>query len=592
MISGRSMRTAGGFALLTVAVFGCDGSSSPTVDAGGGERPTGTVQADGSTAPVDTRITTTDLPPFEAAAMLPPPPQPGASSRKLVGGRARLVGDHLSACSSQPATGPVDRWCAFTLPGRALGGTDLWVLNVTKAMVENIPCDGTNANCKRLTEKLWTGQPANGPTYPGAHVFDGDTLIYHADAPSTIVDIYEGPIYAWRPGMDTGRQITGSKGVTCSGHFRTDVVVCIEDIVIVADQIDTLALHAARLTGTTGRLPKVTTIVPTRPMTQSSQWRAGFNRAGDYFSYSTGGKLTSELETLHVVATADLGMAGKDVTIGPNISRWEIAVDGKKIYYLKDFNYDPDAPTGNLMAADYPSGANAKVLAPDVGIFRLLFDGTDTDRGLSFYDKIAVGKGTFKLMRDTSGATPAVTKVVENVTGALLSRDLRYAMYSTTVNDQFGTTDALLTRTDGSGGCTLVTTDTTAGYGSAFPPGAGQVFWADNLDPLEDVGEGWTANPTNCSGKRKFADGIDYWFMAGNKGMLFSDSGLGNDATLRYTVFDNGGAGFGAPVEIQKRMQRFFTVTSEFDLALFAIEALTSYDGLYGYKLPFAPITP
>src|SRR5205085_12683758 len=111
-------------------------------------------------------------------------------------------------------------WCAFSrpLPGASPGGTtgELWVLNVSKALAGTVPiCDGSSADCVRLTAALWTGTAVYGDSHPSAHRFEGDTLIFHAGATPGPHDPYQGPIWAWRPGWKQPRQLTGPRGLLC-----------------------------------------------------------------------------------------------------------------------------------------------------------------------------------------------------------------------------------------------------------------------------------------------------------------------------------------------------------------------------------------
>ena len=103
-------------------------------------------------------------------------PMVGAGSQTLLTGDGLLlVGNGPDSCTNQdPAVG--DRWCAFARPSTFLGGTDLWVINVSKAIGGKvIQCNAGDLDCLVLTSTLNDGDLT-------VHRFFGDTLIYYADS--------------------------------------------------------------------------------------------------------------------------------------------------------------------------------------------------------------------------------------------------------------------------------------------------------------------------------------------------------------------------------------------------------------------------
>jgi hypothetical protein len=222
-----------------------------------------------------------------------------------------------------------------------------------------------------------------------------------------------------------------------------------------------------------------------------------------------------------------------------------------------------------------------------VGAYQLLFDGTENDRGVGYFDNVAVGMGTFKIMRDVAKPDD-VTTVIKNVSGALVSPDLRFVYFSQEFDQDTGTSDAFIIKTDGTGKCTLQSSPTTDIFGAPFTSNSSMVFWVENIDPLDGVGEGWMANPDGCTGKKKWApDGIDFWFISRSDGMVYSDHGDGDVATLKYVTFP-GGNTLGTPVEIAQQMGRVYGVMAGFEGVAFDITRGVSFDGLYVYRdLPF-----
>ena len=530
---------------------------------------------------------------FDALPTPPDAPPIGGEAKLLVPGRARLVGTHLTACTNAvPASGNGDRWCAFTLPNRQIGLTDLWVIDVTKALAGTaITCNGTDPNCKLLIPpggtpalgtQLWTGQPMDGPIHPTTHRFDGDTLIFHALASDT-ANTYSGPIFAWRPGWDAPRKISYSNAAySCSAHFTAESFVCIENLTA------TMPLQFDLTGGTpTVGAQLIKHVVPFRAGSQSSQWRAALSRDGQSLAFSTGGLTIAERETFYVTRFD----APQNVTmVKAGVSRWSLSADGTKVYYLANYNYDTmGAPSGTLTVMDFPSGANERTLAPMVGAVQVLADGA-VDKGIAFFDAVIAGKANYKIMKDPTMPTQ-VTTVITNIGGVVaLSRDLRFLVYYRDFNmDNGSTTDSYVVKTDGSmTTCTLTTTLDADQFGAPFTPNGSMVFWVDNVDQIDGVGEAWVANPDGCTGRRKYADRMDFWFLRGNDGMVFSDQGQLDYSTLEAMPFP-GGNSLGTATALQPQVNRIYGIVPDFKGILFTVvNSPASTDGIYLLsKLPF-----
>jgi hypothetical protein len=136
--------------------------------------------------------------------------------------------------------------------------------------------------------------------------------------------------------------------------------------------------------------------------------------------------------------------------------------------------------------------------------------------------------------------------------------------------------------------CTLTSTLESDQFGSPFTRNGQQVFWADNIDQIDGVGEGWMANPEGCAGRRKWADKIDFWFLRNNDGMVFSDQGMLDYASLEVVTFP-GGNTLGTPARIQGQVNRIYGVLPDFKGLLFTVvNSPPDSDGIYLYsKLPF-----
>jgi hypothetical protein len=246
-------------------------------------------------------------------------------------------------------------------------------------------------------------------------------------------------------------------------------------------------------------------------------------------------------------------------------------------------------PMGTLTMMDFPTGANEVSLAPNVAAMSPLAEG-DIDRGLGFFDSITLGKATYKIIKNKAMPT-AITTVVANIGGVMgISRDQRFVYFFRDFDMDSGYTDGYIIKSDGTGTpCTVTTTLASDSFGSPFSRSGSQVFWADNIDTVEGVGEGWVANPDGCTGKKKFADRIDFWFIKADGGMVFSDEAMQGYSTLKYAPFP-GGNSLGTPVPIQAHINRIYgLVLPDFNGLVFNIQgAPADQDGLlFSSKLPF-----
>lgn len=500
-----------------------------------------------------------------------------AMSRRLVAGRVTLVGTPSTACNQPRAGG--DRWCAFSQPGSARGKTALWVINLSKAVVGSVSCTGSgDSSCLRLTDDLWTGAPSSGPAHPFSHRFDGETLIFYSDMAAR-QDIYRGPIFAWRPGWIHSRQITGNAGFTCSAHARGDAVVCIENLQDTNLPLH-FDLHAGRLGGED--LPLVSRIYPLGPNGEN-HWLVDFSPDDAHVAYSTGGPTATDPETLHVVS---MSPGGARTTLATGASVWRISPDGKRIYFLRDYNHPHPLstvdPSGVLSVADFPSGANATQLAPGVGAYVTL-EQDGADRGVAFLDTLNAGSGAFKILRDPSNPAGAVT-VATGVSEVQVSPDLRYSIISTLVSPD-GTRDAHVIKNDGTGRCTLAGLATADFFGPAFLPGAGMVFWSDNIDLVTGAAEGWRANPDGCRDRNKFADSVDFWFSAGDLGLVYSDEARRSSATVRFAKLGSAAQWpEGGPVTIRTGVAPIYApLAPDRNRVVFTVNDGSAEQGLYVY---------
>jgi hypothetical protein len=518
-----------------------------------------------------------------------------APTKELFG----LAGSGESACSHQvPASGPGDRWCAFYQVDAT--SAELWVINVTKAANGQVACDGTDANCLRLTEDLWLGQPEDEggnlipPFFPVFNQFTGDTLIYYAD--SEVGDeFYVGPVYAWRPGWKKGKRISTAKGYTCFGHPRADVATCIDNVAVEANVVR-FDLRAGRLQGgesADSTLPLIDKITPSHS-NRVEKWHSDFTPNGDVFLYSTG-RTREDKEVLYAVRTDEAGQQDKRVTLSQDATRWQISNDSQRVYYLKGFDYSNAGDhAGTLAVLDLPTGANGADLVPKVGSFQVLQDGTSADRGLAYMENYVKGRATLKVMKDRAAPGSSV-QVAMGVVDFTMSPDLRFALISRESNSGTGTDDAYIAKVDGSPACALQMKKTTRRLGEPFLRSGGLVLWADNFDPRLGLGELWSAKPDGCAGAKKVLSDVAVWYPIGDRGIVAYDDSDGDFGTLKFAPLTNGSE-IGAFTKIQEQVDRLTTsVVGAGEALVFSVTNTVPAGaaGIYLFnKFPWSPAAP
>jgi len=598
--------TLGLFIAAGIAVVACDGSDiEATFDAGTGNTGGGFLPVGGTGGRVRD---------FDGGVVSRPPPPINPASLKLLSGRVSLVGSHSSACSNgEPAPGQPqgDRWCGFFRPGEGFGRFELWVFNLTQAAATNTPpvCDGTQpATCRRLTDNLWTGRPNVGPAHPFAHGFDGDTLIFHANARSEPDELYRGPVYAWRPGWAEARQISSSDGILCNGSPRAAVAVCLDNIEPDPTRPLEFDLLAGPISDTPStQLPRVDRIFALNA-DDVSKWSSGFSRDGSLFAYSTGRTASNTDEVLRIMRTDATGTFNPAVAGVEQASRFRFARDGKRVFYLTNFNYSTErSPAGRLMVAPIeiagdgtPSIGAGTLVEDNVGAYLVLGE-DDVDEGIGYFRDVATGRGTLNLIPDV--ANPQLRKVIQrNIASALFSPDGRYLFFSRAIDDNGGVSDALIANIETAElgtnptiapSCVLQSALRTDIYGQPFLESGGMVFFADSVDTELLVGMGTSADPATCQSQNPFAPRMDYWFPVGDEGLVYSDNADREVADLRYVEIEDG-VRFKPGSSTLIQQQAFFIYSfsqPEFDGIVYQIDTSSQVDGIYLFKTPF-PLGP
>jgi hypothetical protein len=539
--------------LLALVLASCGGGSetaAPPDAAADARPPSDSQQADAAPekdtgAPLAPDAAVADASVEETGTFeLPRHPAEPSLTRKLFEGGAALVGGD-AGCSRAPAgreTATDDRWCAFSRAG-ADGGTELWVMNVSKLIAGAAPaCDGSGDGCLRLTGSLWTGMPIWGVSHPAAHRFEGDTLFFYAGASSTADQIYDGPVWAWRPGWPAARAITSDHALLCYPDPRTAAVLCIDHPVIEKTGpglFDRPILHAFDLTAGTldgpagGPLPVVATI---RNAGSDLAWRARFSPDGASLAFSSVAAAGST-EALYVIALADIGRAAPTM-IAPDVAEWEISRDGSKVYFLTGYDRARgDAAQGTLMLADFPSGAHPTPLHEIVRWYRLLGSERERpgiDRGALVAYAGASDLTSYAILRDRTHPEDRFL-LGSRVDSVQPAADGRHTLYFQEVRGgDFPV--AYVAHNDGTGACRLTSDYRAESYGSAFSDSSRAVFWIEFGRNQSESEEGWYARPESCGDKTKFGDFVAWYTLLDDDFVIFEGGDLADSTTwLEYS---------------------------------------------------------
>src|SRR5204863_1478477 len=114
---------------------------------------------------------------------------------------------------------------------------------------------------------------------------------------------------------------------------------------------------------------------------------------------------------------------------------------------------------------DFPALTGAAVLQANVGTYAPLGAAGEPDRGLGFLQDVSKGNGTFRILRDRTQPSAAVT-IESGVNEFLVSPDLRYTFVAKP-NPASGPT-SLVVSNEGRGSCVLQ--DGRPVYSQVFSP--------------------------------------------------------------------------------------------------------------------------
>jgi hypothetical protein len=533
---------------LMCCLLACDGTqASGVVDADTDAAIDAAVDAPRDAAPDAPRDTAVpvDLPPRDIAPprdfgplpMAVPLPASVKPPQRFLPPADRLAGIGSTACSDV-ATG--DRWCVFARRGATEKLAELWVINLSKSAAGNVPrCDGSSADCVRLSSTLWTGFSFTGPAHPFSHEFYGDALFFYADSTSGSQEHYQGPVQVWRPGWTQPRVITSPKAMLCFGHYNRPLAFCIDALEGDPSKPDSFELRAGPLDAA-GALPSVGRINPFRTG-GAVAWGAGFSPDGQLFAVSSP---EADVEVLRVVPTAEIGrQPPREILRGA--TSWGIGYDSKRIYYYRPEGDD----LHGLYVADFPAGSGEVKLGGSVRDYLILGDGT-VDQGVAFLAAVEPDLTAFRYVRDSRAAAVTVFSYRGLLEGVIMSGDLRYTAW---LDARF---NARVVRHADLASCRLNVYAPTAAYSPEFFASAGLVFWSEDAPDLDIGRDGFFARPDDCTSPQRFARGIAYYVPIGDRGLLYADeSDAVGHANLKYAAARQNATALETPVRVHDKVE-------------------------------------
>ena len=505
--------------LLASAFAACSSSSNEPADAGArgdGAKDAGSgggEVADGARDALDA----------ETAPFVPP-----TGTQRLVAGQVALVGSGSDSCTNQPGA-TTDRWCAFLLPAPTQG-FELWVLDATAAAAgAKVACDGTDARCLRLATDAFHENGAG--SLDGG--FAGDTLLYRRGPDATLID---GPIWAWRPGWATGRELVTGLGTACFGAPGRATAFCVRTTQGLTDGSEANDLLAGPLDAAgDGPLPLVATIVTSAssdPAGSSSDLELGFSPDGAYVAWSTNGLASSK-----GLEVQKIGDPIAPLAVATNVSRWQMSGDGTAWLWLRSYTDDIIAPTGTLETAAFPAGTGVTTVATNIADFEPV-----GLKGLLYRADAADQVAELRYAPDWT--QPATSILIDQGVRSVVARSadastIIYSKVSTAVGVDLYAWSSSLTAP-----CTL--TSTPAAFSIANLMDADRVVvWAQR-DIQSQAISGATTTLASCETKA-FGPNLIQSMPAGDDRLLFIDGAPSGSisGTLRVALI----AADGAPAE-------------------------------------------
>lgn len=488
---------------------------------------------------------------------------PTGTQRLVAGGV--LIGNGRDSCSTQGAS---DTWCGVVVPSQTKGRYELWAFDATSAVAgEELRCDGTDSYCVRLSRNAYGDDVASVNNY----MFQGDTLFYRAGDDAGDAAAFNAPMWIWRPGWASGRELVSGSPSACEGQGDLEVAVCLRNV----DEADgTWEEITAGPVGTAqdGPLPVLDKVLIQSAMTPQGiavDTQVGFSPDGAYFGWSVGDPTTG-LQTLKV---QKLGDATTRLTVASDVYSWRISSDGAAWLWLSSYSDSEIMPAGTLVTAPFPGGANVSTLAMAVAEFDLV-----GDKGMLYRADVADQVGELRFMPDR--ATPGSSSLVDQGVRFIVARSadattIVYSKVSTGVgSDLFGWSAAL------SAPCTL-TEIPAAARSALLMAGNAAVVWAQT-DVRSQVLSGAVTSLASCT-TTAFGNGLISWASLGDDRLLLVDAApLGETAgTLRVARVGAGGL-VGQAVALQRDVEVAIAPIAP-NAVLYTLANGAASDGLYLY---------
>jgi hypothetical protein len=431
--------------------------------------------------------------------VVPPPPDGGGvsplSKRRIVGtANTHLIGFDEACTRGIPAS-TLDRWCAFTR------GTELWVINVTKAATTPPPCNGTDPSCRLLTSKVFLPADTSVKNKHTKPQFFGDLLIYYTDPTQDVASDAEfrGAVMSWHPLYPEPRRMTSNTGFKCLANPRgfAPVAWCAD-----YNAMGNLEARAGTVAANQP-LPLVWTLGA------NDSFLFEVNRAGDRLLFmQTAAPATTR--SLYIVPTADTVDPAKRVLLAPAIKNFEQNIEGDTVYVLRE-----DGNKGVFMA-EMATGKITELLPAIEGI-SALDDGAGTDLGLVAFDNYAGETANARLLPDKKN--PAAVVALGRVGGVGVSSNKAYSLISTMVVTPPRLTDAKVFDNATLTSCTLQAATRSSRILPFFSASSKLVYWMEpSVEP--DWDNVWVATAAGCKGVRMLT------------GQMLSFNGLPNDAVI------------------------------------------------------------
>jgi hypothetical protein len=371
--------------------------------------------------------------------------------------------------------------------------------------------------------------------------------------------LYDGPVWAWRPGWSEARRLTSDHGLSCSGDRGTSAIWCVDAALVEPTgsfspqfRVRTLDLRAGRLgeAPPAGPLPLIDHLEAAGP--GNLVWQAGFTPKGDWFVYSSATAGTSGAVVKIAAVDAATAGAAAVAVLAEGAVDWRISYDGARLYHRQGVTVGEFQATGRLATLKLPHAGGVEVVAENVIRYRLLGAHdeivTDADRGLLMEQDDGAGDSLWSLLGDPSHPSDLVAFPVAAY-GVEVATDLRHSLFYQDAEN--GQPHIHIMKNDGSGTCSPKRDSRSETYGGHFSHTNRLVFW---IEYRGDSEEGWYALAATCGEARKFGDYVTGFIPVGDDFVVFRGTDFEDSAYhLQYARLTNDAA---APRVLPRMIER------------------------------------